>query len=97
MKIKDVDKPWLPNNVCKTCREHLRQWMNGKRRHLKFSVSMVWREPKNHYDDCYFCLINLHGADRKKKTYLDLESAKRPMLIVEATSLKPLPFTQAAT
>jgi hypothetical protein len=33
----------------------------------------------------------------KKKTYLDLESAKRPMLIVEATSLKPLPFTQAAT
>jgi hypothetical protein len=24
MKIKDVDKPWIPNNVCKTCREHLK-------------------------------------------------------------------------
>jgi hypothetical protein len=39
--------------------------MNGKRRHLKFSVPMVWREPKNNYDDCYFC--NLHGANRKKR------------------------------
>jgi hypothetical protein len=94
MKIKYVDKPWIPNNVCKTCREHLRQWMHRKRRHLKLSVPMVWREPKNHYDDCYFCLINLHGAHRKKKTYPDLESAKRPVLVVEATSSKPLPFTK---
>jgi hypothetical protein len=33
----------------------------------------------------------------KKITYLDLESAKRPVLVVEATLSKPLPFTQAAT
>jgi hypothetical protein len=67
MKIKEVDKPWISNNVCKTCRKHLRQWMNVRRRHSKFSVPMVWRDPKNHYDDCCFCLINLHGANRKKR------------------------------
>jgi hypothetical protein len=63
-----------------------------------WSLVCLWfREPKNHYDDCYFCLINLHGANWKKKTYPDLESAKRPVLVDEATSSKPLPFTQAAT
>jgi hypothetical protein len=33
----------------------------------------------------------------KKMTYPDLESAKRRVLGVEATSSKPIPFTQAST
>src|SRR5215469_9137588 len=43
---------------------------------------MVWREPKNHYDDCYFCMINVKGVNRYKKRkieYPDLESARRPV------------------
>lgn len=79
MEIKDLDKHWIPSIVCKMCSEHLRQWNNGKRRQLKFGVPMVWREPKNHYDDCYFCLVKLRGVNRKKMIYPDLESAKRPL------------------
>ena len=44
---------------------------------------MVWREPKNHSDDCYFCTVNMKGFNRIKNStwfYPDLESARRPVL-----------------
>ena len=43
---------------------------------------MVWREPANHDTDCYFCVINLTGINRKSRRYLkypDLQSAHRPV------------------
>ena len=43
---------------------------------------MVWRSPKNHHDDCYFCMVNMSGWNRHKKNlwyYPDLESVKRPV------------------
>lgn len=80
VKLGDQDKSWAPHTVCKTCTEHLRQWTNGNRS-LKFGVPMVWREPKNHHDDCYFCLVNITGINRNNRskwTYPDLDSARRP-------------------
>ena len=59
IRVGDQDKQWAPHIACKTCVEHLRQWINGKRRSLQFGVIMVWREPKNHHDDCYFCMVNI--------------------------------------
>lgn len=82
VKLGDQDKTWAPHSVCKTCTEHLRQWTNGKRRNLKFGVPMVWREPRNHVDDCYFCLVSITGINKKnhsKWTYPDLPSARRPI------------------
>ena len=81
MKLGDQDKSWAPHIVCKTCVESLRGWTNGKLK-LKFAVPMVWRETKNHFDDCYFCLNNMNGFNKnKKKTwqYPNLESAIRPV------------------
>lgn len=82
VKLGDQDKLWAPHFVCKTCTEHLRQWTNGKRRSLKFGIPMVWREQKNHFDDCYFCMVNVNGINRNNRgkwTYPDLESARRPI------------------
>ena len=80
--LGDQDKAWGPHLVCKTCVEHLRQWANGKRKCLKFGLSMVWGEPRNHFDDCYFCIVNIKGINRNNRhkwTYPDLNSAKRPV------------------
>ena len=49
---------------------------------FNFAVPMVWREPQNHADDCYFCLINITGfnaSSRKKIEYPNLRSAMRPI------------------
>jgi hypothetical protein len=57
-------------------------WTNGKVSGLKFGIPMVWREPHNHYDDCYFCMVNIIGINsknRSKWSYPDLASARRPI------------------
>jgi hypothetical protein len=77
--------------VYKICTEHLRHWRNGKKSCLKFGVSMVWREPKKHFDDCYCCVVNIIGINRNNRdkwSYPDLPSASR---LVPHSDLVPVP------
>ena len=80
IKLADQDKAWAPHTVCKACTEILRGWINGKRC-LNFGIPMVWREPKNHVTDCYFC-ADVTGINRKNRgrlKYPDLQSARHPV------------------
>ena len=81
-KLGDQDKKWAPHTVCHICEESLRDWTKGKRKNLSFGVPMVWREPLNHIDDCYFCLVNTTGIGKIKKqkiAYPNIPSAIRPI------------------
>ena len=43
---------------------------------------MVSREPKNHFDNYYFCFVNITGIywnNRNRRTYSDFVSARRPV------------------
>ena len=82
VKLGDQNKSLAPHIVCKTCIEHLQQWTNHKRKGLKFVFPMVWREPKDHHSDCYFCGIKTKGINRKNRnsvSYPSLDSAIRPV------------------
>ena len=49
---------------------------------MRFGVPMIWCGPKNHYDYCYFCMVDMSGWNRRKKKnwyYPDIESARRPI------------------
>ena len=51
---------------------------------MPFAIPVVWREPSNHINDCYFCLTPslASGMNRKKKQRIDypnIPSAIRPV------------------
>ena len=49
---------------------------------MPFAVPMIWREPKDYFQDCYFCLVNVKGFSskhRSKITYPNIDSALRPV------------------
>lgn len=67
IQLDDQDKSWPPHIACRSCFESLRNWKKGKRLSMPFGIPMVWREPKNHIDNCYFCMVNVSGYNKKKK------------------------------
>ena len=82
VKLGDQDKVWAPHKVCRACVEGLRNWKSGKRESMPFGVPMVWREPRNHGDDCYFCTVQIVGHTKTSKgniVYPNLASAMRPV------------------
>ena len=82
IKLGDQGKTLAPHIVCKSCKESLRLWTTGKKTALKFGISMIWHEPANHFDDCYFCMMNLVGSNQKNQRnifYPSSPSAARPI------------------
>ena len=57
----------MNHKVCKNCTDIVRLWTQGKVKAMQFGVPMVWRSPKNHHDDCYFCMVSMTGWNRHKK------------------------------
>ena len=92
-KVGDQDKSWAPHICCTVCFSGLTQWLNGKRKAMPFAVPMIWREPKNHIDDCYFCMTKIVGFSKKNKSkivYPDCDSAMKPVLH-DSENVVPLP------
>lgn len=80
--LGDQDKAWAPHIVCTSCFNGLRDWLNKRKVAMPFAIPMIWREPKNHHDDCYFCSVNVAGFTLKTKhqiVYPNLQSAIRPI------------------
>jgi len=49
---------------------------------MPFAIPMIWREPRDHHSDCYFCCVKTSGFSAKTKhkmAYLNLDSAIRPV------------------
>jgi hypothetical protein len=63
-------------------RQGLRYWYDRKWKAMSFAIPTQWREQKNHYDDCYFCIVNVTSYNTKNKKgikYPNLLSAIRPI------------------
>ena len=82
IKLGGQDKTSAPHIICKSCKESLRLWTTENRTALKFGIPMIWREPANHFDDCYFCMTNIVGYNKKNRKnilYSSIPSAIRPI------------------
>ena len=83
-KVGDQEKPWVPHICCNSSVTALNEWLKKKRKAMPFAVAMIWREPTDHVNDCYFCLTPSmkKGFNRKKKSvieYSDIPSAICPV------------------
>ena len=81
-KLGDQVKTWAPHMICMSCKEILRLWTTVDRTALKFGIPTIWREPANHFDDCYFCMTNLIGYNKKNRKnifYPSIPSATQPI------------------
>ena len=82
VKLGDQDKPIALHVSYQTCVENLHDWRDKNRKSMPFAVPIVWREDKDHVTDCYFCMTNLQGINRKNKhfvQYPDVPSAIKPV------------------
>ena len=39
----------------------------GKAKGLPFGIDMVWQKPKDYLNDCYFCMVNTKGIEKKNR------------------------------
>ncbi|GBN34360.1 hypothetical protein AVEN_107476-1 [Araneus ventricosus] len=83
-KIGDQDKDWAPHVRCRTCATTLSKRFHGKIKAVPSAVPMIWREPTNHIDDCYFCMVPpaSGGFNKKKKSTIEFPNilyALRPV------------------
>lgn len=81
--IENLEEDWTPDITCKSCEVNLCTWWNGRKDRMPFGRPMIWSEPTNHINDCYFCCSNVFGFSAKTKhkiVYPVCSSAVRPML-----------------
>ena len=55
--LGNQDKTWLPYKICKKYCLGLHEWPNKRSYFMPLAVLIIWRDPKYHCQDCYFCLI----------------------------------------
>lgn len=89
-KLRDQEKAWAPHIVCSPCCSILARWSIGGNQKFTFRRPCVWREQKNHLDDCYFCGCNIEGVsikNRKSITYPSVSSVTKPVITNEPVPL----------
>ena len=82
IKLGDQNKAWTPHRVCRNSVSSLRHWSIKKQKFLAFGIPMVWREPKGHDKEYYFCPCVIDGYNVKnqhKIQYPNLLCAVRPI------------------
>ena len=96
MKMGNQDKSWAPQFCCGSCRSTLEGWMRGSRKCMPFAIPRIWREPTNHHDNCYFCMVDISKykktKDRKKIVYPSI-----PLSIAPVNHGAELPIPQPPT
>ena len=91
MKIGDQDKHWAPRVICGTCRSNLDGWLRGDRHSMPFAIPRIWREPQNHTDDCYFCMVDI-SRFRRTKNRRDIVYPSIPSSIAPVPHSSELPL-----
>lgn len=92
IQLGDQDNPWAPHIACVNCISGFSHWSKGKRKSMPFGIPMVWREPKNHHHDCYFCMIKPLGRNAKSMKHIKYPNIPSAMQPVPHSDDVPVPI-----
>ncbi|CAK8672867.1 unnamed protein product [Clavelina lepadiformis] len=62
--LGDQDKQWASHQIYTACSTGLHKRTSS----MPFAIPMIWQEPRDHIQDCYFCLVNVKGFSSKTKS-----------------------------
>ncbi|KAM5191482.1 uncharacterized protein ACMZJ9_020063 [Mantella aurantiaca] len=83
MPVGDQDKSWAPHVTCEYCKKTLEGWYRGEKRAMKFAIPRIWREPTDHSNNCYFCMVEptkrRTGKNAPQIVYPDIPSSIAPV------------------
>ena len=64
------------------CSTTLRKWSKES-----FAIPMVWKEPLNHYNDYYFCLIDTKGMNSGVNSKFDYVNLLLDLFVILMNAL----------
>ena len=83
MPVGDQDRSWAPHFSCDCCKRTLEGWFRGEKRSMKFAIPRIWREPTDHLNNCYFCMVDpskrRSGKNAAAVLYPDIPSSIAPV------------------
>ena len=98
MPIGDQDKTWSPHDCCRSCRSTLEGWLRGEIKCMSFAIPRIWRQPTNHLNDCYFCMVDVShyrkSKDKRSIVYPSIPSSIAPMLHCEDLPIPEPPMLE---
>ena len=94
MPVGDQDKIWAPHFSCELCTKSLERWLRGQQKKMLFAIPRIWREPTNHHNDCYFCMVDVSGRKRGKKSAQSVHYPNIPSSIAPVPHGDGLPVPQ---
>ena len=101
MPIGDQDKTWSPRVCCRSRRSTLEGWLQGEIcvleiKCMPFAILRIWREPTNHLNDCYFCMVDVSHY-RKSKDERSIVYPSIPSSIAPVPHCEDLPIPEPPT
>lgn len=89
VSARNLNSIYSPNIICKICLSNMRNH-KSKNEQLKIKVPAQWRDPRNHPNDCFFCLTSIKGythQTRDKVSYNYGYSCTSPLLNAKRSPL----------
>ena len=66
-------KPWAPHKFFFSLFKGITRLGTQKKTSMLFAMPMIWREPRDHHEDCYFCNVIVIGFSTKTNTRLFIQ------------------------
>lgn len=93
-KVRDQHKVWALLICCSSCSRTWEGWLKGTDTSMLFGVQIVWHDPQDHRNNCYFCMTKMTGFSRFSKCKIEYSNIPCALRSVSHDDSMPVPKPQ---